>query len=71
MTTVLPEDLWCLENGTKRFCNKGLRKWCVENGVDYDTFLREGLPEEVLGQHKDPRMTLVILKAKQREGREA
>lgn len=63
---VIAADLWCLADGNKRLCNKGVRRWCEQHGIDYDLFLREGLPETAAEGLNDPRLQLVIERARKR-----
>jgi hypothetical protein len=48
-------------------CMRGLRMWGAHHGLDWDTFVREGLDEEVLAATGDPFALRVIAHAKARQ----
>jgi len=43
-----------------RRCSRGLRHWCAQNGVDWATFVRSGVPVEQLEAKGDALIEPVI-----------
>ena len=37
-----------------RLCTGGARRWFASRGLDWNVFLRDGLPASVIGQFGDP-----------------
>lgn len=51
-----------------RYCHKGARRWFAMHGLDWETFLREGLPAETLASVNDPLANAAIEQARKRHG---
>lgn len=44
------------------YCVRGTRRWCLNNGIDFKKFVREGLPIEELEHIDDEILRIVIAK---------
>lgn len=47
-----------------RYCNKGARKFCRRHGIDWTTFMTEGIPEDVLIATGDAMAIAVVEQAR-------
>ncbi len=58
MTVVMHRH--CRELG---YCNRGLRAWFARSGLDWEDFLRNGIPAETLHQFDNAMIERVIARA--------
>lgn len=63
MATVTFADLHAIG-----YCNAGAREWFKAHGLDYATFIKQGLPEAVISATHDAMALKVVAQAQKREG---
>lgn len=54
-----------------KYCSRGTRKFCELHCIDWETFLKEGIEEEVLLQYDDAMVLDIIAAAKERYASES
>lgn len=55
----------CIRAG---FCVKGQVRFCQAHGIDYRTFVREGLPFDRLSHIEDANLKRAMVQAESRQG---
>lgn len=64
MTIVIAADMIALG-----YCSKGVREWFKQNGLDYPSFVKNGIDAELLAQTGDAMILRAIDVAKNREAK--
>lgn len=67
--TVTIQHLYSVPNftGSKGFCGRGSRQWFEKYGLDWQAFVRDGLPASVLEATGDPLALRVVEHARASE----